>query len=110
MLAGINRGNTYNSASIRIMIPTLVRRLAQPAKEAAIKSTQASNFPQTKKVWPPNFKELSHQQQLRFEKKYKRRVSRANYSPRWDKGVKYAQLATITGEFVALSTLACWPL
>ncbi|OAA71034.1 hypothetical protein LEL_09625 [Akanthomyces lecanii RCEF 1005] len=84
------------------MIPTLVRRLAQPAKEAAIKSTQASNFPQTKKVWPPNFKELSHQQQLRFEKKYKRRVSRANYSPRWDKGVKYAQLATITAALIWL--------
>lgn len=72
--------------------------MAQPAKEAGIKSTQASNLYQTKKVWPPNFKELSQQQQLRFEKKYKRRVYRANYSPGWVKGVKYAQLATITGE------------
>ena len=32
---------------------------------------------------------------------------RANYSPRWDKGVKYAQLATITGEFAATPTPAC---
>ncbi len=80
------------------MIPTLVRRLAQPAKEAAVKSAQASNFHQTKKVWPPNFKELSRQQQLRFEKKYKRRILLANHSPRWIKGVKYAQLATIAGE------------
>ncbi|OAA63050.1 hypothetical protein ISF_04926 [Cordyceps fumosorosea ARSEF 2679] len=84
------------------MIPTLVRRLAQPVKEAAIKSAQASNFHQTKKVWPPNFKELSHQQQLRFEKKYKRRVSLANRAPRWEKGVKYAQLATITAALIWL--------
>ncbi|ATY66211.1 hypothetical protein A9K55_001877 [Cordyceps militaris] len=84
------------------MFPTLIRRMAQPAKEAAIKSAQASNFRQTKKVWPPNFKELSHQQQLRFEKKYKRRMMLANRSPRWDKGVKYAQLATIAAALVWL--------
>lgn len=82
------------------MIPTLARRLAQPAKETVIKSAQASNFYPAKKVWPPNFKELTHQQQLRFEKKYKRRVYMANQSPRWEKGVKYAQLATITGECI----------
>lgn len=82
------------------MIPTLVRRLAQPAKQAAVKSAQASNFVQTKKVWPPNFKELSRQQQLRFEKKYKRRVTLASQRPRWEKGVKYAQLATIAGELL----------
>ncbi|KAF1735853.1 hypothetical protein CRV24_004781 [Beauveria bassiana] len=72
--------------------------MAQPAKKAAVKSAQASNFVRTKKVWPPNFKELSQQQQLRFEKKYKRRVTLASQRPRWEKGVKYAQLATIAGE------------
>lgn len=85
------------------MFPTLIRRLAQPAKEAAVKSAQ--NFLPTKKVWPPNFKELSHQQQLRFEKKYKRRVTMASRAPRWDKGVKYAQLATITGKLDAVVPL-----
>lgn len=60
----------------------------------------ASNFQKTKKVWPPNFKELSHQEQLRFEKKYKRRILMASRSPRWEKGIKYAQLLTITGRVV----------
>ncbi|KAI9158560.1 hypothetical protein HJFPF1_06558 [Paramyrothecium foliicola] len=83
------------------MFPTLIRRLAQPAKESAGKSAAAFNAAanpyKTRKVWPPNFKELNHQQQLRFEKKYKRRILLANRSPRWEKGVKYAQLATIAG-------------
>ncbi|KAL7822274.1 hypothetical protein V8C26DRAFT_390548 [Trichoderma gracile] len=85
--------------------PTLVRRLAQTAKEQLSKSaplTVANNPYKARKVWPPDFKELTHQQQLRFEKKYKRRIALANYSPRWDKGVKYAQLLTIAAALVWL--------
>lgn len=84
------------------MFTTVARRLAQSSKETLahkITPIAASNFYKNKKVWPPNFKELSHQQQLRFEKKYKRRILLANRSPRWDKGVKYAQLATMAGEY-----------
>lgn len=76
------------------MLPTLARRLAQSVKAPL---PAAANPYKARKVWPPDFRELSHQQQLRFEKKYKRRVLLAGRSPRWDKGVKLAQLATIAG-------------
>lgn len=83
------------------MFPTLIRRVAQSAKEPLTKQIPqavASSLHKARKVWPPDFKELTHQQQLRFEKKYKRRVALASRSPRWDKGVKYAQLATMAGQ------------
>ena len=83
------------------MFSATVRRLAQSAKESGSRKVPpiaASNFQKTKKVWPPNFKELSHQEQLRFEKKYKRRIMMASRSPRWEKGIKYAQLLTIAGK------------
>lgn len=83
------------------MFPTLVRRLAQSAKEPLAKQvpfTIINNPYKARKVWPPDFKELTHQQQLRFEKKYKRRIALAQHSPRWEKGVKYAQLITIAGQ------------
>ena len=82
------------------MFPTIVRRLAQGAKEPLAKQvplTMANNPFKTRKVWPPNFKDLNHQQQLRFEKKYKRRILLASRSPRWEKGIKFAQLATMAG-------------
>jgi hypothetical protein len=84
------------------MFPTLARRLAQPAKEALSRPlafTAATNPYKTRKEWPPNFKDLTPQQQLRFEKKYKRRIVLASRSPGWEKGVKYAQLLTMTGTF-----------
>lgn len=83
------------------MFATVVRRLAQSPKESIIEKVApiaASNIYKAKTVWPPDFKRLSHQQQLRFEKKYKRRIFLANRSPRWDKAVKYAQLFTMTGK------------
>ncbi|KYK55272.1 hypothetical protein DCS_07235 [Drechmeria coniospora] len=87
------------------MFPTLIRRLAQPAGNSVPKQvplTAATNPYKARKVWPPNFTELNHQQQLRFEKKYKRRIYLASRSPRWEKGVKFAQLATITAAMVWL--------
>ncbi|KAH8121858.1 hypothetical protein FP744_10008881 [Trichoderma asperellum] len=87
------------------MFPTLVRRAFQSAKEpltTKIPLTIANNPYKARKVWPPDFKELTHQQQLRFEKKYKRRVALASRSPRWEKGVKYAQLATMAAAMVWL--------
>ncbi|GAO16260.1 hypothetical protein UVI_02000400 [Ustilaginoidea virens] len=83
------------------MFAASTRRLAQAAKESVAKAAQsaiASNPYKARKVWPPDFKELNHAQQLRFEKKYKRRVLLAGRSPRWEKGVKLAQLATIAGK------------
>lgn len=78
------------------MLPTLVRRAAQaaPKKDPAYIKKIVELYP-AKKVWPPNFKRLSVQEQLRFEKKFKRRLALATARPRWDKFVKLAQLFSI---------------
>lgn len=44
---------------------------------------------------------MSAQQQLRFEKKYKRRLKLATARPGWDKGVRLAQLFTITCAYMS---------
>ncbi|KAL2143655.1 hypothetical protein VTI28DRAFT_10162 [Corynascus sepedonium] len=78
------------------MFPTLVRRLAQVAKSQP--SAGAANPAyKLKKVWPPDMQNMTPQQQLRFEKKYKRRLKLATARPRWDKFVRLAQLFTTTG-------------
>ncbi|RSM07531.1 hypothetical protein CEP52_005164 [Fusarium oligoseptatum] len=80
------------------MFSTTLRRLAASSKETLLKRaplTIANNPYKARKVWPPNFKQLTHQQQLRFEKKYKRRIVLASRSPTWEKAVKTAQLLTI---------------
>ncbi|KXH36467.1 hypothetical protein CSIM01_04982 [Colletotrichum simmondsii] len=76
------------------MLPTIVRRAAEAAGS---KFTVFTNPYRTKKVWPPNFTNLSPQSQLRFEKKYKRRLALVYARPRWNKAVKLAQLATVIG-------------
>lgn len=88
------------------MFPTLARRLAQAAKpqlDAAF--TNPGSVFKLKKVWPPDMKTMSPQQQLRFEKKYKRRLKIATARPRWDKFVRLAQLCTMT-----CGILFCTPL
>lgn len=80
------------------MFSTTVRRLAQVAKEPASRLTMQNNPYKTRKVWPPNFAELTPQQQLRFEKKYKRRIYLASYSPKWDKGVRMVRFLGVSGE------------
>ncbi|KAK4152611.1 hypothetical protein C8A00DRAFT_34701 [Chaetomidium leptoderma] len=79
------------------MFPTLVRRLAQAAKPQmnALPTNTISAY-KLKKVWPPDMKTMTSQQQLRFEKKYKRRLKIATARPRWDKFVRLAQLCTMT--------------
>ncbi|KAG5918979.1 hypothetical protein E4U42_006689 [Claviceps africana] len=87
------------------MFSASVRRLAQAGKDSLPKQVPFTVFnnPYTaRKVWPPNFNHLNHAQQLRFEKKYKRRIELASHSPRWQKGVKYAQLATMTAALIWL--------
>lgn len=85
------------------MLPTIVRRAAEAASS---KFTVFTNPYRTKKVWPPNFTNLSPQSQLRFEKKYKRRLALVYARPRWNKAVKLAQLATVIGS-QSLSVTAC---
>ncbi|KZL82531.1 hypothetical protein CI238_02810 [Colletotrichum incanum] len=76
------------------MFSTFVRRAAEAAGS---KLTVFNNPYRTKKVWPPDFTNLSPQSQLRFEKKYKRRLALVYARPRWNKAVKLAQLATVLG-------------
>jgi hypothetical protein len=84
-----------DSTSIfQTMFPTLVRRLAQTSSRQL--STTTINPSKLKKVWPPDFTKLSPQEQLKFEKKYKRRVQLATARPRWNKFIKLSQLSAIT--------------
>ncbi|KAF3765757.1 hypothetical protein M406DRAFT_257371 [Cryphonectria parasitica EP155] len=78
------------------MLPTLIRRAAQnaAAPEAAYIARIRELYP-PKKVWPPDFKSLSPQEQLRYEKKYKRRLALATARPRWNKFIKLIQLFSI---------------
>ncbi|KAK0740427.1 hypothetical protein B0T18DRAFT_330581 [Schizothecium vesticola] len=86
------------------MFPTLARRMAQAAGKAtttnaATASSASSTIPspsRLKKMWPPDFSKLSKQEQLHFEKRYKRRVSHIAQRPRWNKMIQLAQLTTIT--------------
>lgn len=76
------------------MLPTLLRRAAESAGR---KFDVFTNPYRAKKVWPPDFTGLSPQAQLRFEKKYKRRLALVYARPRWDKAIKLIQLVTVTG-------------
>lgn len=77
------------------MLPTLARRLALTAIRAQL--PQAVKATKLKKVWPPDFTQLSAQEQLRFEKRYKRRMRLATQRPLWDKSVRLLQLFSVTG-------------
>ena len=88
------------------MLPTLVRRAAANAKPPPTpqwKVLAALHPP--KKVWPPDFTKLNHQEQLRYEKKYKRRVLLATARPKFIKATKLAQLFAITCELIWRSRL-----
>lgn len=87
------------------MFPTLIRRMAKEPVTRRVPLTIATNTYKARKVWPPDFKDLNTQQQLRFEKKWKRRLALASRSPRWIKGIKYAQLVTIAGQFRCIAVV-----
>lgn len=84
------------------MFRTLARRTAETAAEATPTSKPTSAYVQRmiylyppKKRWPPDFKRLTPQARLKYEKKYKRRLTLAMASPRWVKFTKLGQLFTI---------------
>jgi hypothetical protein len=80
------------------MFSTLVRRTAQatkPQSSAEYIRMIRERYP-PKKVWPPDFKRLSPQEQLKFEKKFKRRLAIKAERPRWNKAIQLAQLFTVT--------------
>lgn len=81
------------------MLPTIARRMAQAAKPHLEAATGPSKL---KKVWPPDFSRLSPQEQLRFEKRYKRRIHHIAQRPRWNKMIQLAQLFTISCRISAI--------
>ncbi|KAH8677847.1 hypothetical protein BX600DRAFT_138788 [Xylariales sp. PMI_506] len=87
------------------MLGTLIRRTAQSstlpprlrnATKPPLTGVYNGRF-KPKKVWPPDFSQLSAKEQFRFEKKYKRRVKLATARPRWDRFTRMAQLVSVTG-------------
>ncbi|RYO83380.1 hypothetical protein DL766_010604 [Monosporascus sp. MC13-8B] len=84
------------------MFPTLVRRLAGKPAAPSIRNTRTplagdlSSRYKPKKVWPPDFSQLTEKEKFRFERRYKRRVKLATARPRWDKLVRLAQLSSVT--------------
>ncbi|KAI0395637.1 hypothetical protein F5Y17DRAFT_182222 [Xylariaceae sp. FL0594] len=88
-----------------MLFPTLARRTASSTLASKIvtstttTTTRHQPLPgryKPKKVWPPDFKNLSRMEQFRLEKKYKRRVKLATARPRWDKFVRLAQLGSVS--------------
>ncbi|KAL1882340.1 hypothetical protein VTK73DRAFT_1899 [Phialemonium thermophilum] len=87
------------------MLGTLVRRSA----ERATRRLEIPYNPyKTKKVWPPDFSKLSPQEQLRFEKRFKRRVQLATARPRWNKMIKLIQLFSTTSIVVYCVLFMDW--
>lgn len=82
------------------MLPTLARRAAHKVARPQLEYIQRIRelYP-PKKVWPPDFSRLSPQEQLRYEKKYKRRMALATTRPKWDKAVKLLQLFSVVCMF-----------
>ncbi|KAK4141996.1 uncharacterized protein C8A04DRAFT_13629 [Dichotomopilus funicola] len=95
------------------MFPTLsrrlalTRRLAQAVESAAEVPTTATASPaapahpvyRLRKKWPPDFSTMSPQQQFRFEKKFKRRITDARATPRFDMALRLFQVVITAGMF-----------
>ncbi|KAK4213623.1 hypothetical protein V8F33_001919 [Rhypophila sp. PSN 637] len=90
------------------MFTTLVRRMASSMPNLPKKPAKPEPFFPLKKVWPPDFKQMSVQQQLRFEKRYKRRLRHISQRPGWDKGVQIAQFITISAVVVYSALFMEW--
>ena len=74
------------------MFATLIRRAVEGARAPLVRGGPYK----LKKVWPPDFTKLSKADQLRFEKRYKRRLRLMGARPRWNKMLKLVQLVSIT--------------
>ncbi|KAF1350214.1 hypothetical protein BDV97DRAFT_398987 [Delphinella strobiligena] len=72
------------------MLQTLIRRAAQ---EGPYKPYL--NPYKAKKLWPPDFTQLSQKHQFRLERRYRRRAKLAWARPRWTKIVKLATWGSI---------------
>ncbi|CAK7265963.1 hypothetical protein SEPCBS119000_001779 [Sporothrix epigloea] len=84
------------ATALSIRLATTYRNPNDPSFDDLEPSGLPRQEYRTKKVWPPDFSRMSPQEQLRLEKRFKRRMALASARPRWVKFIKLAQLFTIT--------------
>ena len=80
--------------SFRIMFQTRVLCAEQAA--ATLNSIRFNRF-RAQKIWPPDFAKIPPKQQLRLERKYRRRAKLRYARPGWVKGVKLANWGVCLG-------------
>lgn len=73
------------------MLPSAIRR-AIPTKQAY--DIYANPY-KAKKLWPPDFSQLTQKHQFRLERRYRRRAKLKWARPGWTKATKLAQMGTI---------------
>ncbi|CAK7230360.1 hypothetical protein SCUCBS95973_007546 [Sporothrix curviconia] len=82
--------------ALSLRLATTYRNPNDPASD----DLEPAGLPQqrfkNKKVWPPDFSRMTPQEQLRLEKRFKRRMALASARPRWVKFIKLVQLFSIT--------------
>lgn len=74
----------------------LIRRLLGRTKPQPPPFNFERNRYKAKKQWPPNFTDLTHRQQFRYERKWKRRLLLKSYKPQWQKWTKIVQWSLIS--------------
>ncbi|EGP92243.1 unnamed protein product [Zymoseptoria tritici ST99CH_1A5] len=76
---------------------SLFRRAPQaPANAIVFPFTIEANPYRCKRIWPPEFENLSEKHKFRLERRYRRRAKLKWARPNWTKGVKLATWASIT--------------
>ena len=82
------------------MFRTTLRRLADaPQYTPRIRGplTAENNPYKARKVWPPDFDNVPHKHQFRFERKYRRRLKIKTTSESWNRGVKVFTWTGVAG-------------
>ncbi|KAL1303838.1 hypothetical protein AAFC00_000295 [Neodothiora populina] len=72
---------------------TLIRRAAQEQQQGPYKAYL--NPYKAKRLWPPDFSQLSQKHQFRLERRYRRRAKLKWARPQWTKFVKLVTWASI---------------
>ena len=83
-------------AAVSLRLATTYRNPNDPSVDDLDLAGPPQQRYKNKKVWPPDFSRMTPQEQLRLEKRFKRRMALASARPRWVKFVKLTQLFTIT--------------
>jgi hypothetical protein len=69
--------------------------MADPTRSNPPSFDVHTNPYRAQRQWPPDFTTMDPKHQFRLERRYRRRSARAYDRPRWTKGVKIAQRASI---------------